>query len=523
MKTNQTRWYNDIQKIIRGFTLFVCFIAALILKKEDIFLKFESRQPDMNDFLHDFIFDDFLDKVNVHTPKATFFLIVVAILVLILSYIFDNYNSAMGYKLHICGMTIASLSGILYILIHVCIGYSKLVMGIGAWIVLILLLASTVVTVHNYIFFIGRKYEFEKESKSITVAIFLIIVGCFIGYSAYLVKHLRTDYKVCYETNQYLKVHPTDINEDAAYQIGNIVKFGATYLNGYIYCATGKNLYTIDSSGNVDIIYTLPESGVFSSAKIFHYDGYLYINCGSFTENYNRSIIQISLTDKTVKEILSWNGNHMYFSILDGKLLYELQTEYRSDVYCLDLDKSYDISDATLYDKDIDSLNLDREIWTQKYVYNYLDDVYWLQDDIQFIDGQGYYIYDLVAREQGYDYKAPDKYSYNANCTLIMIDDNSGSDYLVEGVVDFNIFDNTIYYTSETETGYDIFSCDKNGKNVSYITSIPVDFIYEKYGGYYANIIMGDGFMICTVSSTHDDTHRYFIDIETGDVKEIEF
>lgn len=518
MRTKQTSWYLDIQKIIRGITIFICFIAALTLKNKEPFLLFDSRQPNMNDFLHDYVFHFFLDKVNLYVPKATFVLVIATILVLILSYIFDHYGSDMGYKLHICGMAMATLSGMLYILLHVCIGYGKLIMNVCAWIVLVLLLGAAFITVHSFIFFMKRKDEFEKESTSLTVTIFLIIAGCFIGYSAYLVKNLGKDYKACYETNQYLKVHPTDINEDAAYQIGNIVKLDALYLDGYIYYATGKNLSRIDSKGNVEIIYTLPNQSIFYTAAIQHYDSYLYMTCRDFNESRSNSIIQFSLEDGTVKEIYTNNVNYLYFSIIDGKLLYE----YLYDVYCIDLDKSFDSADATLYDKDLDSLSLDREIWIQKYVYNYLDDVYWLYKDIQFIDGSGYYIFDRVAKEQGYEYKAPDKYSYNANCTLIMIDGKSGTDYIAEGVVDFNIFDETIYYVSETETGYDILSCDKDGENVSLITSIPVDFIYEEYGGYYANIVMGDGFMICTVTAAHDKFHRYFIDIETGDIKEIE-
>lgn len=522
MKTKQTRWYSDIQKIIRGITIFICFIAALTLKKGELFIQFESRQPAVNDFLHDYIFRNLLDKVNLFTVKATFFLIVVTIIISILAYIFEHYDSEMGYKLHIAGMTMTALSGIFYILIHVGIGYGKPVITIRLLLFIVFLLMCIIITIHNLIFYTKRQSEFKEEGLASKIAIFLIIGCCFIGYGVYLAKNLASDYKTCWATNQYLKNQPTEINEEISYQMGNAVKLNSIYCNGYIYYANKKKLYQIDAAGNVEILYTLPNDATFYATNIFHHDGHLYIACSNFNNTYSKSIIQFSLADKTVKEIYSRDGNNMFFSVIDGKLLYEVENEYRSDIYCIDLDKSLDVADATLYDKDIYSLSIDREIWIQKYMYSYLDYTYWFCDDIQFIDDKGYYIYDLVADEQGYDYKAPDKYSYNANCTLIMIDKNPGTDYIAEGVVDFNIFNKTIYYASESETGYDILSCDENGNNASYISSIPVDFIYEKHGGYYADIIMGDGFMLCTVSATHDDTHRYFIDIESGEVKEIE-
>ena len=94
---------------------------------------------------------------------------------------------------------------------------------------------------------------------------------------------------------------------------------------------------------------------------------------------------------------------------------------------------------------------------------------------------------------------------------------------LKEQVVDFNIFNDTIYYVQEGKTGYDIYSCDESGGNQTLLASVPVAFEESDYGC-STNMHVGDGFIVCEVYAKYlEGTYRYFVDIETGEVKEIEF
>jgi hypothetical protein len=114
-------------------------------------------------------------------------------------------------------------------------------------------------------------------------------------------------------------------------------------------------------------------------------------------------------------------------------------------------------------------------------------------------------------------------YSYDGDCTLILDKADVATEYLLEQVVDFNIFNNTIYYMQEGEAGYDIYSCDKDGGNRTLLASVPVAFEESDYGC-STNMLVGEGFIVCEVYAKYlEGTYRYFVDIETGEVKEIEF
>ena len=136
------------------------------------------------------------------------------------------------------------------------------------------------------------------------------------------------------------------------------------------------------------------------------------------------------------------------------------------------------------------------------------------------MDGKVYYLYDFLRSEMGYGGKDPDKFSYNANCTLVRM---PGEDtHILEGVTSFSVFDGSIYFTRETENGYEVCSCDKDGGNVTPIAFVPVAFI-EDNRGYTVGLSMGDGFALCVVYASHDGEYAYFIDIENGTVTEVEF
>lgn len=522
MEPKKHNWYIDLEKILTFFAILICGYAAAIMKNGEEFVEFTSRQPALNDFLHEYIFHNFLELVTVHTSKVAADLLVVAIVLWIVSFIMDFKQSGPGYALRITGMLTASLTGLMFLLVHVSFGYGQPVMNAKAYIFLALVLAGIVITVCNFIFYKKRKGDLVEIKIATKVTLGLCVAACFIGSGIYLAINLGTEYKVCYEANQYIKEHPEEINSDIAYQIGNVVKGKATYQDGVMYYTLGRTIYRTDASGAVEKLYTLPEGATFPAYGIYYHNDYLYVGCKGFSGEAQCSILQVSVADGTVKEICSPSTNRIYFGLADGKLLYAVSVEkYICDIYCIDLDKTTDETNATVYDKEIDNLTtLDREMWIQKYLYGYLDVIYWPNDKYQFIDENGYYIYDLNTSDPDY-YGDPNKYSYNANCTLVFDEAYGGSEYLLEEVVDFNIFNDSIYYMQETQNGYDIYSCDKVGENQTYIASIPVAFEDSDYG-YSAILLVGEGFMVCMIDSRNlEYTYVYFINMNDGTVKEI--
>lgn len=414
---------------------------------------------------------------------------------------------------------------------YVAFGFADLVMNAKAYIFLSMVLVGFALAVINLVCYKTRKKDIVKNGVGLKITIAVCVLGCFIGAGFYLVKNLGPDYKVCHEANQYLKKHPTEINPDIAYQIGNVVKGHATYRDGVMYYTARGTIWRIDASGTVEKLYTLPGEGGFYGYGIYYYEDYLYVGCKGYSGEAQCSILQVSLADASVKEICAPTVNSIYFGLVDGKLLYRQATEekYVADIYCIDLNEKgneeTDETDAVLYDKGLDGLTgLDRQTWTQKFLYGNLDSIFWWPGvDYQFIGENAYCLYksEYDETEDFHDYGGEYPYSYRGSSTLILDEADGGSEHLIEGVVDFNIFNDAIYYVQEGKTGYDIYSCDKDGGNRELIASVPVAFEESDYRC-RANIVVGEAFIICEVDAKYfESEYTYFIDMENGEVKEI--
>jgi len=529
-KDRTVGWFIDVEKLFAVFATVICGYIALTVKNAEPFLTFVSRQPYINDILRDHIFRDYLELVEAYVPKAVPYLLLAVIVLLVGSFIMDYEKSEHGYVLRIAGMLMASLTGLGYILVYTGFGFANLVMNAKAYVFLSMPVVGLMLAIISCIYY-GRKKAGAGAKVIVLKCITAVcVLGCFIGAGVYLAKNLGTDYKICYEANQFLKDHPTEINREIAYQIGNVVKGNATYHNGVMYYTAHGSIWRIDASGNVEKFYSLPEGGGFGNYGIYAYENSLYTECYGYNEEASRSILQVSLTDGSVKEICALTGNRLYFGVVDGKLLYKQNTEeeYVADIYCIDLkgneDEAINQADAVLYDKGLNALTgLDSQTWMQKYLYNYLDYTFWLPGiEYQFIGENAYCLYDLKYDEtEPHNYGGEYPYSYRGSCTLILDEANGGYEYLIEGVVDFNIFNDVIYYMQESKTGYEIYSCDKGGGNRTLIASVPVAFEESNYGC-SANLVVGEGFMICEVDARYfEHEYMYFIDIEDGTVKKL--
>ena len=521
-------WFTDVEKLFAVFAGVICGYIALTIKNAEPFLTFVSRHPYINDMLHDHIFRDYLEIVNEYVPKAVPYLLLAVIVLLVASFIMDYEKSEHGYVLRIAGMLMASLTGLGYILVYVIFGFAEPVMNAKVYVFLSFIAVGFVLAIISCIYY-GKKRAGARTKALVLKCITAVcVLGCFVGAGFYLSKNLGADYKVCYEVNQLLKEHPADINQEIAYQIGNVEKREATWHDGVMYYTTGKAIWKIDGSGTVEKVYSMPGDGEFYAYGIYYYEGYLYVGCYGYNNEAKSSVLQVSVADGSAKEVCSLTSNRKFFGVVDGKLLYTTATEeeYVADVYCIDLKGTIDDKEAILYDKGVNSLTgLDSRIWVQKYLYAYLDYTYWRPDvDYQFIGENGYYIYDLkYDPDKPHDYGGEYPYSYNGDCTLILDKSDVPTEYLLEQVVNFNIFNDTIYYMQEGKTGYDIYSCDESGGSQTLLASVPVAFEESDYGC-STNMLVGEGFIVCEVYAKYlEGTYRYFVDIETGEVKEIEF
>ena len=489
MKKQPIRLHMDIQVILKGFFLIFCAGFLIKIKTGDFFVEFDSRIPYLNGVLHHSVFKFLLDKVNQYSADVCLLLLILGTLLLLISCVcdyYDYYRYNMAYLLYLAGM----------------------------------------VTLFNLVLYIKRKEEMEKSNKVLVGLVVVLVAAAFAGSGIYFWKNVGADFMVCNEVNRYLEGHPEEVNEEIAYQMGNVASRGAFYTDGAIYYTGGggRTIYRLNEEGEVEVFYSVP-GGVHFCQGIFGYDGYLYVECDNFMGTSMCSIVQISIADRTANVIYS-SEDSFYFGVADGKLLYETRSADTSDedfvreIYCLDLSASYDVNDAVLYDINVDGHILDQELWIQKYLYGYTDFFPLLVEYTQFMDGKVYYLYDFLRSEMGYGGKDPDKFSYNANCTLVRM---PGEDtHILEGVTSFSVFDGSIYFTRETENGYEVCSCDKDGGNVTSIAFVPVAFI-EDNRGYTVGLSMGDGFALCVVYASHDGEYGYFIDIENGTVTEVEF
>ncbi len=527
-KDGFANWFIDVEKLFAVFAGVICSYIALTIKNAEPFLTFVSRQPYINDMLHDHIFRDYLKLVEEYAPKVVPYLLLAVIVLFVASFIMDYEKSEHAYVLRIAGMLMATLTGLGYILVYVGFGFADLVMNAKAYVFLGMLLIGFVLAIISCIYYGKKKVGARTKALVLKCITAVCVLGCFAGAGFYLVKNLGADYKVCYEANQLLKEHSNEINQDIAYQIGNVVQGYATYHDGVMYYTTGKTIWKIDGSGMAEKLYSLPDEGNFYAYGIYYYEDYVYVGCRGYSGEAQCSVLQVSITDGSAKEICSPTMNTLLFGVVDGKLFYRQSTEekYVADIYYIDLNGANDEGNAVLYDKGVNALTgLDSRIWVQKYLYTYLDYTYWWPGvDYQFIGENGYYLYDFKNEPyEPHDYGGEYPYSYNGDCTLVLDKTDAVSEYLLEQVVDFNIFNDTIYYMQEGKTGYDIYSCDKDGGNQTLLASVPVAFEESDYGC-STNMVVGEGFIVCEVYAKYlEGTYRYFVDIETGEVKEMEF
>lgn len=513
-ENNPIKNHKDNQKIIRALTIFACLIAMAFLKVTidnwKIF-NFKIIVAKIDDYLHNDIFYDLLSKVHIYASKMFIFLMLVNVLILIAAWKFEKNKNKLGYILHIFGVLMASLSGLAYFMVHRYIGYGKPVFNGFNYYVIFFEIVGIACTIYGVIFYSKIKNEFLPVNMLAGILSFLLIAGSLIGSGLYLWKNVSSEFKLCYEANQYIENHYSEAHSEIAYQNGNIKKHMGIYNDGYIYCFyDDRIIHRIDNEGNKEVFLSLPEGTEFYRGRLFYYDGGLYTKI--YSENSSDQIIRISTTDGTTEAISTNHEILGYWGIADGKLFYEVKVKRDgyavSDIYYMDLTKPSGPDNEALYDKNVIDSHLGYDEWFAKYIYNFqgqknshkaiLRDVQYIGDICYIIDDDG----DYLRHAELCAYK-PNKDRYT----------------MAGYIADFNTFNDTIYYVQKTFSGFDIVSCDKNGDNKSVITNIPLT--PEDNGYPEVDIILGEGFMLCRYKFSDETIQDYYINIENGTYKEL--
>lgn len=524
MNTDTLKWYGNVQKIIRGVAIFCCFIAKCVIKdnESDDFLEFNSRISPLDNSIHNNIFINMAREIDPYVTKITSTLLIVAIISLILAYLLESSCRKLSDVLHISGMLLSVGAGLSYILVYYFVGYATLTINLKSIFVCMLLILGFLITIQNIIFYIKNHQAFNALDVIYALLFVALIGGCTIWSGKLLSKQVGSDYKVTKEEYKLIKKHREGYSQDIAYQMGNVLS-GLTYHNGYIYDYSSKAIFKINQEGVKQTICSAPR-GSFSGG-IYYYDGYLYTRIFDKEAEYSDTLIRVS-TETGLLEELPIYKDIRFSGVADGKLYYALapNENYETFIYYIDLNKPIKEDNAVLYDKLSGSISLAWDEWIKKYMYNY-DKSSWfygLNNDHQFIDDTYYYLFDTYDHEENY-YNDPNSFSYNANCFLEICTPEKIY-ALIEYVVDFNIFNNTIYYAQESKTGYDIYSCDKDGNNKTQIATIPMNFVEDDYA-YDFDIYMAEDFIWCVINhnlkDAEDEHWEYTISIKDGTIHEI--
>lgn len=527
MNTDRLRWYGDFQKFIRGSAIFCCFVAWLIIIDDNIFLNFTTRLSQIDYNLHETLFSNTAEKLTPYIYNVTNILLVMAIILLFVAGLYIRDNRRLGYGLQLTGLLVCVFSGVFYIGAHYLMTFSALKTDLYCNILCIPLILCALATLQNLIFFIRRYKNFEKAPLPQVIGFIILIICCLTGCSVYLTKNIGADYKIANSTFQLIENHSEEHPADIAYQYGNVSSRTTTYHDGYIYSISDDSVYKVDALGNVETIYTLSD-GEFSYIGIYYHQGYIYGVVRDFKNVFTGTLVRIS-EDTGACETISIDKTVEYFGIVDDRLYYsvDFQDTKTTSIYYLELNKPLTLDNEVLYDENIGMSNLDPYEWFSHFLYNatymrayfssrpqYIgDNCYCLIDwsDSYFTDGEYFSKYSYA-------------YSKNAYCTLEMyVPDNTDVGYshssILEYVVAFNVFNNTIYYAQETDSGYDILSCDKDGNNTTLISSIPVDFEKDDYRN-IVSLYVAEDFIWCRIELNKNEILNYTISAYDGTINE---
>ncbi|MBE5944833.1 MAG: hypothetical protein E7258_07945 [Lachnospiraceae bacterium] len=521
-------------------------IRYLINKKDD-WLNFLVRDTVMDDRIHGYAFSTVAGNVeDVFATSATVVLIF-AVAMLLGSWFWSEYDDEFSWRLHTLGMVFAIDTGIMYLILNLIVGHTRVELDLKFALYMVLLVIGAILVLANVIRHKkGEIYNIKKPTIIIGIAIMGVVA---VGSIVYPIVKLHDDCKRVDGYRDLISEQRTGYDGEIEYQVGNYcreswIAENAVYVEGRLYLVDSiqtkdkdgndlynDRIYAVDADGNYELFYEA-ENDTADIRTISYYDRYIYANA-FYRDSEQNCIIRISVDEGNVETVFVMDGAFTY-GIADGKLFYYVESEYiegsseriyHDEVYYIDLTDESTFDNPVLYDDGVSGEYARGWVWLSKYVYNQSVDFHYLlsftNKEVCPYQGSIYQLEEIPNPEHyGYTYVALKKYSYNEDEVLgyeeTIIDTH---------VYSYNIFDSQIYYVKymSDEEEYQIWTCDMDGDNKSILTAIPAADIKKGRDDISCRKIhMGEGFMIIDFGKGNiKSCERYILWIEDGRIEQV--
>ncbi len=537
--------FKTISRVIE-LGIILTAIRYLINKKDD-WLNFLVRDTVMDDRVHGYAFSMVAGKVeDVFATSATVVLIF-SVAILLWSWFWSEYDDEFSWRLHTLGMVFAIDTGIMYLILNLIVGHTRVELNFAFWIYIALLIIGAILVLANVIR--HKKGKIYNVKKPTIIAGILIMGIVAVGSIVYPVVKLYDDCKRVDSYRDLISEQRTGYDEEIEYQIGNYcgeswLAESSVYVDDRLYLVDSiqtkdkdgndlynDRIYAVDADENYELVYEA-ENDTADIKTIYYYDRYIYAYA-YYRDSEQSCIIRISVDDGGVETIFSMDGAFTY-GIADGKLFYYVESEYiegsseriyHDEVYYIDLSEESTFDNPVLYDDGVFREYSRGWVWFSKYVYNQSVDFYYpvsfAYKEVCPYQGSIYQLEEIPNPEHyGYTYVALKKYSYNED-EVLGYDETIIDTY----VYSYNIFDGQIYYVkymSDAEE-YQIWNCDMSGENKTMLSAISAADIKKGRDNISCRKLhMGDDFMIIDFGNGNvKSCERYILWLEDGRIEQV--
>lgn len=451
-------------------------------------MNFTVKDPSTVNRLHEYIFSRFAEKQGVCIADATLWIFVAGLVAVIASFIFNRKNEPKLEHLFLMLSTgLNMVAGVYYLLAHLLWTNSEYTGTIGGFIFYCVLLAIGVAGLIWGLFFHKiKEAPYMDKWIPITLASILVVATCVcIPYPFIKLDAERGEVNALRQT---IAAQQTGYNEEIGYQIGNYANRNALYLDGKLYLTKhnpeidADEILSIDQNGNVEVFRTAPEEAKDFYSCLYHYDGYIYVLAYD-TDSYNSQVLRISIADKTAETILE-DTSYSWFGIRDNLLLikrWDTETEiYYIDAY--DLSKPVTKENGYVYDYNTWRSVLDWPYFVNFYLYGNTSHAHYGTDEYpgMCVGNNFYGIYNRISVDGTVYLQTPET-------------DFEKSTVIDDRAIQFNIFDNAVYYikyTDDYET-YEVYTCNLSGEEKTLIGTMPRGLFTDCY-----NLSVAEDFVV---------------------------
>ncbi|MBQ8317681.1 MAG: hypothetical protein IJX85_05025 [Lachnospiraceae bacterium] len=553
VRKQRTTWSLDKHRILRKFVILISLIPLWgLFQMENIFY-YEFSGTYMEDKIHGSLFSEFLDKVLEYGGRATFAILLIGVVLLLLAHVGQFFENEMEHRFHTMGLVTCSFAGIFYSFIVIVIGDSNMNWQGMEWLFLVAVLLGILLSIHSFISFKNTQDEFVQVKRTTKIVSYLAVGILIVSTLVYFGIGIGKDYAEVLEVKKLIKNQRQEKAQDIEYQMGNYSTGAAVFVDEYLYLIDGDNaICRIDQQGHREIIHKEPRTREIQAKGLYYHDGYLYycikVEMEELYEAFHlydqhdgakvyEEIVRTSVETGVTQDIL-YCDKPLYFGIVNDDLYYmeltnldhfekvkhNLGVDEAEKVYVLDLNTLYAENEVKLYDKGV-YLQYSHTYWLTRYLYNnqydywkscedyayispaeqpYSDGVFYLQDDGIVNDT----LYKIIRNDVK---DKPNHLEWRWNT----IDKN---------VCAYNLFNDVVYYMKENSDGtFELWYCDMDGANKTLVCSITPDdrYDYDSPNEHCTRIYLSPNYVVCdftaySVGYTVDE--RYVVRISDGKI-----